>query len=76
MRDQRHRLLRINAEARRKHWHRDPHNLLVLLLHMIDECGDRDEIKRVVGEIMSKPYNWRTEFVIAKCRQLDSTEAA
>ena len=73
LRDQRHKLLRMNAAARKRGWYRDPHNLHVLALYMIEQCSDRDEITRVVGEVLSKPWNWRVEFVIAKCKQLDAT---
>ena len=71
LRDERHKLLRMLAESRKRDWYRDPHNLHVLALYMIEQCGDRDEITRVVGEVLSKPWNWRAEFVLAKCRQLD-----
>ena len=72
LRDERFDLLRMLAKARKRGWYRDPHNLHVLALYMIDQCADRDEITRVVGEVLSKPWNWRAEFVLAKCKQLDS----
>lgn len=50
-------------------WYTDPHKLRTLVLHLIDQCGDRDEITRVVGEVLAKPWNWRTEYIVAKCRE-------
>jgi len=75
LRDQRHKLLRMNADSRKRDWFCNPHNLHVLALHMIEQCSDRDEITRVVGEVLSKPWNWRAEFVVAKCRQMDNKPA-
>lgn len=40
-------------------------------LYMIDRCGTLEEVRRVVGEIIDKPWKWRAEFVIARCLELD-----
>lgn len=75
LREQRHTLLRLGAVGRKFGWWRDHTKLRTLVLYMIDQCGDRDEIERVVGEVLSKPWNWRAEFVVGRCRELDGGKA-
>lgn len=71
LREQRHMLCKLHANAGKKYWFKYPKNVHDLALYMIDQCDDMDEVRRVIGEVLSEPWKWRTEFVCGKCRELD-----
>lgn len=69
---ERFKLCKAVAEARKAEWWQDRGAIRTLAVALIDQCVDRDEMRRVVAEVLEKPWNWRVEFVIAKCREMDS----
>lgn len=72
LRDCRHTLLRTVATARKREWWLDYRKLRTLVCWIITECRDTDEARARVDEAMSKPWNFRAEYVIAECRNRDS----
>lgn len=73
LREARRKVLWVEACARRARdtWWREPLKLRVLLLDLMrDESAD--ECRRLVGEILSRPWNWRAEYVCAECRARDT----
>ena len=71
LRDARRELLKLAAGFRKRDWFADMDNLQTLLGYMVDQCDDLEEVRRVIKEVIAKPWHWRPEFVIAKCLELD-----
>ncbi len=72
LRDERAKLLKLHARAQRDSWWTDPHKIHDLCLYMVDQCGDRDEITQTIHWVLSEPWKYRTEYVIATCKQRDT----
>lgn len=52
-------------------WWVNPHCLRVLLTALLSDCDDVAECVRVTNEVLAKPWNWHTEYVLAECRAKD-----
>lgn len=73
LRDQRKAMLRAQANYRKRNdvWWTVPRNLRVLVLWAIRGSANLEEAERVVGYITAKPWNYRAEWVAARCREMD-----
>ena len=70
-RAERRKLLALSDDFCDDKWHTKIDNIETLLAYMVDQCDDLEEVRRVVKEIIAKPWHWHREFVIAKCLEFD-----
>jgi hypothetical protein len=74
MRGERRKACKLLAASKKSDWWRIARNRRVLIEGLMDECESVAECKRVASEVLSKPWNWRAEYVIAECRRRDRKE--
>lgn len=56
----------IGLAERGQLWWQCPHNLQRLLDHLFESCDSMEEQRRVMNEVLDKPWKWTDEFEKAK----------
>jgi hypothetical protein len=72
-RERRQRGLLCLAEQRAS-WYLNFGNVHTVVRWLLSEETDIDAARRIVSEVLEKPWKWRPEFCVARCRELDQRE--
>lgn len=65
---------KINVLFQHDGWHLSNHNLRTLVNAEIASLFNAMAIRCVVNDILEKPWLYRTQFIVARCRELDAKE--
>lgn len=74
-RDERRRLCKMMAANKKRDWHRSPCNVNTLAQYLIRGVSDANEIHHLIKWAIIDAKKHRTEFVIARCIELDGVDS-